>query len=313
VFLAPWVDRFFEPGEIELVLALADEPRTGDALKIRLGCGAGEPFDQFLDRACRRAVITRLADGRYEAADFHRRLEIWAMFEGWKDIPPEIRQQLNEWELANYQRDKTHQIQVLKRGAERDPSLIWLTYLLLYEAEELIARVEHIFLWPCNCRAMMGKCRKPTLTCLRFFNDRGIGWEISRERARHIVREANKKGLMQSGEIRITADGKIDGAICNCCADCCYPHLLARNMAAEKLWPLSRYEAWLLADRCTGCGRCIRRCPFGAVELVDVSKGPKAGTAIRLNRDLCRGCGLCATGCPEAAIEMALTGDALRF
>ena len=34
---------------------------------------------------------------------------------------------------------------------------------------------------------------------------------------------------MQNGEVSVSEDGTISGAICNCCADCCFPHQLAEE------------------------------------------------------------------------------------
>jgi len=154
---------------------------------------------------------------------------------------------------------------------------------------------------------MMKKCTQSVYTCLRFENDRGVGWEISKSRAKEIVSLANKKGLMQSGEVGIAEDGGISGAICNCCADCCYPHRLAEHCSAQKLWPLSRYVARYLKDRCIACGRCAKRCPFQAFTSEKSRQASKAQSrTIHFNEDLCRGCGVCSTGCPEEAIEMTV-------
>lgn len=154
---------------------------------------------------------------------------------------------------------------------------------------------------------MMQACTQSIYTCLRFENDRGLGWEISKSRAKEIIHLANKKGLMQSGEVRIVGDGVIDGAICNCCTDCCFPHKLAENHNAQDLWPLSRYVARHLKDPCIACGRCVRRCPFHAFTLEKPRQGAKIrNRTIQYNKDLCRGCGVCSTGCPEEAIEMTV-------
>ena len=219
--------------------------------------------DADVERAHHRGMLDRAADGRIALADFHARFEIWAIFEGWKDVPAEIRAALNDWELEQYEERKRPQIEALRAGREPDPGLENSEYLLLHEAEALLERVDRIYLWPCNCRSMMGECSKPVNTCLRFSNERGVGWEISRERAVEIVRQANKAGLMQTGEV-VESRGGVTGAICNCCADCCYPHLVSARLGAEKLWPRSRYVARHLTDECTACGRCARRCPFGA-------------------------------------------------
>ena len=50
-------------------------------------------------------------------------------------------------------------------------------------------------------------------------------------------------------------------------------------------------------DGCFACGRCARRCPFGAI-----TAGPSG--VPELDPAACRGCGVCATGCSEDAIAM---------
>jgi len=308
-FIKPWIDRFFEDIEIELVMRLADQPLTRSEINRAFQSGLNpDPSDadsDFAVRAYRKGIINRRDDDCFVPADFHARFDKWAMFEGWKDIPGKIRSQLNAWELAYYERQHADQIRALKKGQPRERSRIYPEYILLHEAEALIDRATHIYLVPCNCRSMMQKCSQSVYTCLRFENDRGVGWEISKSRAKEIVRAANKSGLMQSGELGITADGVISGAICNCCADCCYPHKLAEFRNAQKLWPLSRYVARYLKDRCIACGRCTRRCPFQAFTSAKRNQPAKLQSEIiHFNEDLCRGCGVCSTGCPEKAIEM---------
>lgn len=48
---------------------------------------------------------------------------------------------------------------------------------------------------------------------------------------------------------------------------------------------------------CSGCGTCVRLCPYGAIE-----KDEK-GVA-RVTEVVCKGCGVCAASCPEEAITM---------
>ncbi|MCZ7665482.1 MAG: 4Fe-4S binding protein [Thermoleophilia bacterium] len=300
-FLAPWLDRFFEAADMPLAFALANGPLTADELRDRLP--RMDPSE--IERARRRGILDRGSDGLLSLAGFHARFEIWAIFEGWKDIPPEVRVALNQWELDTYQARKLPQIEALRAGREPDPGLENSEYLLLHEAEALLDEVERIYLWPCNCRSMMGACSKPVTTCIRFSNERGVGWEISRERAREVLRQANKAGLMQTGEV-VKVDGRVTGAICNCCADCCYPHLVSARLGAEKLWPRSRYLARRLIELCTACGRCARRCPFGAF-VAGTREAAETGAAqleITFREELCRGCGVCAGGCPADAIVM---------
>lgn len=305
-FLDPWLDRFFEEADISLVLALTAAPSAPAEFKERLP----GLTDADIERAHHRGIVDRAADGTVSMADFHARFEVWAAFEGWKDVPAEIRTVLNAWELDRYEERKRPQIEGLRSGREPAPGLENSEYLLLHEAEALLRQVDRIYLWPCNCRSMMGECSKPVNTCLRFTNERGVGWEISRQRAVEIVRRANRAGLMQTGEV-VEIDGRVTGAICNCCADCCYPHLVSARLGAEKLWPRSRYVARHLTDECTACGRCARRCPFGAFVATTREAADIGGThrEIAFLEELCRGCGVCVTGCPADAIVMdALPG-----
>jgi len=315
-FIVPRLDRFFTRQEVYLVLLLADGPlRIGDIAARWAGAECYRDLNHlqdFLDRSCKRGIVSRCDKDRFQPADFHARFDNWALFEGWMDLPDAIKDQLNSWELEDYIRRHANQVNVLKNGRHRDPTLTWPEYVLLPEAMTLIDQADHIYLWPCNCRAMMGRCAKNVYTCLRFSNQRDMGWEISNTRAKEILIQANKQGLMQNAEISIYPNGSFSGAICNCCADCCFPHQLAEQQAAGKLWPLTRYVADHHIERCTSCGNCVKRCPFKAFTYGVSKPARKSGSfgpqkekrAILYDSSLCRGCGVCSTGCPDNAIEM---------
>jgi ferredoxin len=315
-FMEPWLDRFFTDEEISLVLLVADKPLDiGEIVQRWPGAERFQELDHlqdFLDRSCKRGIVSRCGKDRFQPADFHERFDSWALFEGWMDLPADIRDRLNIWELEDYCRGHAGQINALKNGEDRDPSLIWPEYVLLPEAEVLIDKTDHIYLFPCNCRSMMGHCPKNIYTCLRFSNHRDAGWEISKSRAKEIIYKANKSGLMQNAEISVNPDGSISGAICSCCADCCFPNQLAAQQDAAKLWPLARYVAGHLVQRCTSCGRCVKRCPFKAFGYGNPEKTlnresiakQKEKRTVHFDSSLCRGCGVCSTGCPENAIEM---------
>ncbi len=58
----------------------------------------------------------------------------------------------------------------------------------------------------------------------------------------------------------------------------------------------------IVNDQCTGCGICIRTCPFDALEMVD--------TRAFVN-EACTMCGACVPVCPVNALEKPMPGGAL--
>jgi ferredoxin len=302
--LAPWADRFYEPLELDLACVLADGPLPeADVLRRMPGLTAAG-----LARAARRGVVD-LADGgdQVSFADFHTRFEIWAMFEGWRDVPDDVAAQLNGWELAHYEAGIAADLAIGPDGSiTADPATsrdAAYSYILLDEAEDIVCRVPHVYQWPCDCRAMFGRCRKPVNVCLRFDNDRGLGWEVSAERAVSLLREADRAGLMHTGIVGPEGEA---GAICNCCTDCCFPQQASRRLGIADQWPRRRHIAVVDPAACTLCGRCARRCPFEALTLSpEPGRGATPTGRLVFAAERCRGCGLCATGCRESAIAMA--------
>jgi Pyruvate/2-oxoacid:ferredoxin oxidoreductase delta subunit len=302
-FVLAYLDRFYEPAETALVAALADGPLGVTALRrlVAPDAARGE-VRAFLERAFRRSVVDRAPRGRYAAASFHDRFVVWIFFEGWLDLPDDVRDRLREWELSSYVEQARPYVEAAKAGRPIDP-IENHTYLLLDEVETILNAQEHVYLFPCDCRAIMGRCHKPTLNCLRFEGPHGhyheLGWEISPQRAIDNVREANRQGLMHTGGL----PGTPMRGICTCCPDCCFPQLAGERLDAVKRWPLARYVARIEAAACDGCNHCAARCPFAAVVR---SAGPTHGEVAvpAIDRALCRGCGLCATGCRRAAIVM---------
>lgn len=297
-FIVPWLDRFYDDDEVELLLALA----KGGRRRAELAGALSLPDDrlaELLARARRRAVVD-LADGEIRAATFFERSEIWALFKGWADLPRDVHQALAEWWLDDYTESVRETLAKLRDGHPEPGRDADYAYLLLEEAEDLVRRTEHIYLWPCDCRALMGACDKSLYNCLRFHNDRDLGWEITKERAIEILHEADAEGLTHTDYVGF--GGSTDPhAICNCCTDCCQPHLAAERLGVSDIWPRRRHVARVLPDACTLCGTCTERCPFGALS---VREGGDGDQGLVLAASLCRGCGLCATGCPAEAIAM---------
>lgn len=281
-FILPWLDRIYDEDSAALVLAAA----TGEL-------AGADPAR--LERAWRRAVLDRDEAGAYVPADLHTRLESWAMFEGWKDVPLAVHRRLADWDVDFYAGKIRADVESACAGHPTDSYAARYSYVLLHEAEAIVRAQEHVYLWPCDCRSIVGRCRKPVDVCLRFENDRGVGWEVSRERAVQVLRATDKAGLMHTADY--TGDAAQPTSVCNCCTDCCYPHLASGRLGAGDVWPLRRHVATIDLELCKSCGRCALRCPFEAI--VARSDGKPV-----FEPALCRGCGLCRTGCSADAIEM---------
>ena len=162
-FLVPWADRFFELLESWLVEALAAGPLPAAELLARVpGLAPGD-----LARAHRRGIVDLEGDDQSDTvgavvalAGFHARFDIWATFEGWKDIPTDVAERLNDWELEHYAAGIAPAVTALRDGRDRPGGDADLSYLLLEEAEAVVRAAPRIYLWPCNCRAMFRRCRK---------------------------------------------------------------------------------------------------------------------------------------------------------
>ncbi|MBN1148299.1 MAG: hydrogenase iron-sulfur subunit [Anaerolineales bacterium] len=72
--------------------------------------------------------------------------------------------------------------------------------------------------------------------------------------------------------------------------------LLSRGVIEKE--PLT---ARLIPELCKGCMRCVKVCPFGAIE--PIGKPGKGGT-VKIIEAACMGCGACAAECNFDAIEM---------
>jgi Pyruvate/2-oxoacid:ferredoxin oxidoreductase delta subunit len=294
-FILPWLDRFYDEADTELVLAAAEAAGDGAGKAGDGGASLSGFAAARLERAVRRAVLDLDEHGAYAPTDFHARLEIWAMFEGWKDVPLAVHRELAVWDVDFYADKIRTDVEAVRDGHPGDSYEARYAYVLLPEAEAIVVAQEHIYLWPCDCRSLVGRCRKPMTVCLRFANDRGLGWEISRERAVQILRKTDKAGLMHTADLQ--DDPRDTSAICNCCTDCCYPHLATERLGMGDVWPVRRHVAHLDMDLCKTCGRCGLRCPFEAIVC-------RTDGRPELDPSLCRGCGLCATGCSSDAIEL---------
>ena len=64
-------------------------------------------------------------------------------------------------------------------------------------------------------------------------------------------------------------------------------------------------DAPILIDRtkCTGCGKCVKGCGFGALKLVEAPSVNRLGRLAEVDPSACKACSACVTACPFKAIS----------
>jgi ferredoxin len=111
--------------------------------------------------------------------------------------------------------------------------------------------------------------------------------------AMQLLRECEDRGLLHS---IWTFKTPFTAAICNCnLSSGCMAMKLTAGYDVKVMWR-GEDVAVLDAERCTGCGRCAKRCPFDAISL-------RPG-AVKIPAEGCWGCGICRSACAQQAIGL---------
>lgn len=100
--------------------------------------------------------------------------------------------------------------------------------------------------------------------------------------------------------------GLAGGAVvADCDVDAADLHLLLKPLSQRRQPEVLKagYEMVLQPERCSGCGRCIEVCRFGAVRLETVDDRHRR-KLLKFDPFQCEGCGCCADVCPEEAIGL---------
>jgi NAD-dependent dihydropyrimidine dehydrogenase PreA subunit len=301
-----------ETREMDLVVKMADQILPVEKIADLLGWNNAQTTD-LVQSAYARCILNKVVqDGvtNYTPANYYARLDHFAKYENWHDIPAADRQIINRSFLDQFINKHKENIERKMRGLEAENALPNDTIMLLSEVEDMIDAATDIVVTPCDCRKLGENCDKPIETCIwldeggRKALDRGHGRELTKEEAKNLLRWTDKKGLMHTADSEWQSRGL--HAICNCCACDCYPFRAAEQLDSKGAWPKSRYIAAHDTDLCDSCGACVRRCYFDAFyhdgSVVEVKGKPKKG--VQYDPVKCWGCGLCANTCPEEAINM---------
>ena len=87
--------------------------------------------------------------------------------------------------------------------------------------------------------------------------------------------------------------------ICSCCPDCC--GLQEYERLGYEVRKPSRFRPYVREEKCIGCKKCVTRCAYDAVRVVD-------GKAVVYD-EKCMGCGNCVVTCPTKALKMKIVHE----
>lgn len=277
-----YVERFFSEEEIDFGLKQGTEEFT------EKDCGK-----DFVCQEYRKGFISKVDEtsGKYKLNNFYGMLDVFAVSrkeEFDTKFSKEERVLMDEWYFNEYYK-------WLKSVGSEEP-----TEDKVLPLEEMLEFIDAqkdrpVYLNNCDCKSLTGDCGLPVRTCITYKNgintfvDRGLSEQIDAERAKEIIRETDKAGLMHTCN---------PNGICNCCDDCCYLFRGQKLLDSYAVWPITDYIVSFDESKCIGCGLCVKRCRMKVFD--------KDGRKITADTAHCAGCGLCVNTCPKKALTLVL-------
>lgn len=281
-FAADLVDFFFTEEDKKFILSVESETFSEEEV---------EP--EYLADAFHRGVVNKKegTEKTWCLNDFYGMLDVFSVSQTrkYRSLPREKRRRLDAWYFDSYARS-------LDADLTRRP-----TSDTILPLDEMLAYIDQedrpLYLNYCDCKSLSGDCGLPSHTCINFvpglnsFKARGLSRQVSKAEAKEVVRLSDEAGLVHTLS---------DHGICNCCDDCCYLFRAQRIRNSVGFWPRADYITVMQPEKCIGCGKCLKRCHFGAIQKKEEGRKMR----ISLNSALCEGCGLCVNTCPTGALSL---------
>jgi ferredoxin/predicted transcriptional regulator len=315
------LEVFMTPEEGKYLLELAT-PKT--PAEVARAMGLDEAIvAATLDNLTRRGLLFRGKTQYLAWMDAHQ-LKARAMFSSDEYSPPnmiEVRRreqrhisspyaEIHHW-FKLYEMSGKPLIRIIpaRKAIAANPSIRPEQVLWYEDIAEMMKRGGKIGVIDCDCRRIYGACDKPLLTCFHFGNM--VDYEVGRggrmkaitvEEAIELSDKAEEAGLVHNTPGN---NASLSGVICNCCNDCCstFEPALESGRIDEVAAP-SRFQASVNPELCKGCQTCLKRCPFGAIEMVDAAGSDKMKANVIAEK--CLGCGVCVIGCKQGALVFNL-------
>jgi ferredoxin len=292
--------RLFTPGEAQLACHLELEGQTAKAIAQRTG---GDEREIFADlKAMTKKELIKAERGEGGLA-FKLMPFIVGFYEGQNSRIDEEFAELFE----TYYKEALHNMMAVKPSVHRvipiEETIPVNVEVMPYErASTYLEEANSWGVLRCICRVqqkLVGKgCDHSVDNCLLFTTKANAFARskdirpISKEEALDILKNAAEEGLVHA------TDNVREGVnyICNCCTCSCGILRGLSEFGHVNAMGCSDFYAQVDASLCTGCGACVDRCQFTALDVVN--------DICEVDRARCYGCGQCITVCPVEAIEL---------
>ena len=180
--------------------------------------------------------------------------------------------------------------------------------ILSYEkAEAIVSSHDKFAIGSCACRheklhANQKNCDTPLDTCSSFgyaadyLIRHGLGREVSRDEMSANLERCKNLGLVFSAD-NVQRNVSF---ICCCCSCCCNLLQGINKYGYPNTVVTSTFIASVDKNKCTGCGKCAKKCPINAIAMIKEGPNPLA----EINKEICLGCGVCSLKCPNASLKL---------
>ena len=306
----------YSPQEAEIARHLPTMPISLNALARRLSMPA-EELDEHLTSMAQRGVVVDLSRGekRYYAlppvvVGFFE----YTFMRAREDLPMAELAELFDRYMTEDDRFARSvfggQTQVGRTLVHEEalPQGDFIEVLDWERASQVISKAFSVSVSLCSCRhkaSYLGKaCDRAQETCLSLNHGAktmtrvGAARPITSRQALSILETAKQAGMAQvcdNVQRRPTF-------LCNCCGCCCGLIHAIKTFDMRNAIVTSNWIMEVDREKCKGCGKCVKACPVGAVELaIEESNGKRRGWAVR-DETLCLGCGVCRSVCVDGGV-----------